>query len=134
MTDVRVRRPGGITLLSLLLGWLAVGGFGNAVIWNLPRVQELFAQFPRRHMVPSGVLFTTVMLAYGLAAAAASVALWRMHRFAAKAYALWCLSVLLSNLYLVYSGFQPDVTAGLLFSFGTAAFVALALPYIAART
>ncbi|HKS57618.1 MAG TPA: hypothetical protein VJS12_20135 [Steroidobacteraceae bacterium] len=134
MTDVRVGRPGGITVLSLILGWLAFGGLANAVIWNLPRVQAMFAQFKPPRVVPSGVLFTAVMLAYGLAAGAASVALWRMHRLAARAYALWCFTVMLSGLYLVWCGFEPNVTAGLLFAFGGAGFVALALPYIAART
>jgi hypothetical protein len=129
-------RPVGITILSVLLAWLAVAGFGNAVVWNLPAVQHLLAQLPQAVQPPSlrGPAFSAVCLAYGTTAAVASIALWRMHHAAPKAYAAWCLIVLLSGLWLVFAGFEPQEVLGVGFAFGAAGFVALGFPYVAAKT
>jgi hypothetical protein len=133
---MRKTRPAGITVLSLLLAWLAIGGVGNAVIWNLPEVQELMARLPSAQRIPTpgGLAFSAVCLMYGVAAGVASVALWRMHRTARVAYAAWCLTVLLTGLYWVAAGFEQNWQVSILFCFGITAFVALGIPYIAAKT
>jgi hypothetical protein len=128
-------RPIGITVLSLLLAWLAIGGVGNAVVWNLPVIQELLARLPSAERTPSpaGVIFSAVCLMYGVAAGVASVALWKMHRAARTAYAVWCLTVLLSGLYWVAAGFESNRRVAILFCIGVAGFVALGIPYIAVK-
>jgi hypothetical protein len=131
-----VTRPAGIAVLSLLLAWLAIAGVGNAVIWNLPEVQELMARLPSAQRIPTpgGLVFSVVFLMYGVAAAVASIALWKMHRRARTAYAVWCLTVLVSGLYWVAAGFESNWQVSILFCFGMTAFVALGIPYIAAKT
>jgi hypothetical protein len=81
------RRPGGITLLCVLLGWFAFAGFGNAAVL----LSGKGALLPRWVGV--------VAVAYGLAAYAAAVGLWRMHRWARQALRAWmatCLLLLVS--------------------------------------
>jgi len=133
---MRQTRPIGITVLSLLLAWLAIAGVGNAVVWNLPVVQELLARLPSAQRSPSlgGFVFSAVCMMYGVAAAMASIALWKMHRTARVAYAVWCLTVLLSGLYWVAAGFESNWQVSILFCLGITAFVALGIPYIAAKT
>jgi hypothetical protein len=130
-----MKRPTGITVISVLLAWLAVAGIANAVVWNLSVVQELLARLPSSERLPDigGPFFSLLCLAYGLAAGSASVALWHMHRISAGAYAAWCLTVMLSGAYMVAAGFEPNITVGVLFAVGTTGFVALGYPYISSR-
>ncbi len=130
-----MKRPLGITILSLLLAWLAVAGFGNAVIWNLSTVQELMQKLPPSERMPivGGPAFTAIALVYGVTAALASVTLWRMHPAASLAYGAWCIAVLLSGLWMVFAGFESDIALGLAFAFGAAALLALGIPYVKAK-
>jgi hypothetical protein len=72
-----VKRPVGIRLLSFVLGWLAIGGFGNAWISLTPRASGL----------PSW--FGGIALCYGVTAALACVGLWRMRRWTILAMRAW---------------------------------------------
>jgi len=130
-----MKRPASITVISIVLAWLAVANIFNAVIWNLPVVQELLSRLPSRDRIPriGGPLLSIVCLTYGVAAGIASVALWHMHRMSARAYAAWCGTVLLSGLYLVAVGFEPNILVGLLFVAGMTAFVALGYSFISSR-
>ena len=67
-------RPTGITISALALGWLALGGAGNAAL--------RFSSDPSM-----GVLATL----YAVAAGAACVGLWRMRPSAIQAFRAWCL-------------------------------------------
>ena len=130
-------RPVGITVLSFVLGWLAIAGIGNAIVWNLGAVQSLLAQMPTSHQIPpifGGLLFTSTALAYGFSAAAACVGLWRMRPWARKAYAAWCVTVLLLGVSMALSGTASTVPVGLLFAAGLTAFVALGYRYVARKT
>ena len=130
-----VKRPIGITVLSVVLAWLAVAGIANAVIWNSSVVQDLLARLPSSERVPKigGPVFSLLCLAFGIAAGIASVALWRMHRISARAYAAWCLTVLLAGAYMAAAGFEPDIMVGFLFAVGATGFVALGYPYVSSR-
>jgi hypothetical protein len=130
-----LKRPTGITAISVLLAWLSVAGILNAVVWNLSVVQELLARLPSSTRIPNigGPLFTVICLAYGFSAGIASVALWHMHYISARAYAAWCLTVLLSGAYMVAARFEPNIMVRLLFAVGTVGFVALGYPYVSSR-
>ncbi len=81
------RRPRGITLLCVLLGWFAFAGFANAAVL----LSGKGAVLPRWVGVVDG--------AYGLAAYAAAVGLWRMlpwGRHALRAWMATCLLLLVS--------------------------------------
>ena len=128
-------RPRGITVFSILLGWLAIAGIGNAVVWNVGAVQELWSQMPssRQLAPPGGALFTLLLLAYAVSAAASSIALWKMRPWAARAYGAWCLVVLASSAWMALKGFAPSLIVGLLFAAGMFGFVSLGYPYIASK-
>ena len=72
-----VKRPLGITLLSLAMGWLAFAGIANtaSIFWS---VDSPF---------PSYLALFTV--AYAITAAATMVALWRMRGWAVTAFRSW---------------------------------------------
>jgi hypothetical protein len=78
-----MKRPLGITLLALLLSWLALGAFA------LTMTAETLA--------PLGVRWQLVRigaLVYGLAAAVAAVGLWRLRRWSYVAFVAWVAAVL----------------------------------------
>lgn len=79
----RRQRPFGITLLCVVLAWLAVAGFGNAVVWNSASVQAAQRQLG---VSIGGPLFSTAAIAYGIMALTTSVGLWRMARWAGRVY------------------------------------------------
>ena len=127
-------RPLGITVLSIVLGGLAVAGIGNAIVWNLGAVQSLLAHIPTaRPILPTlrGPYFTVVALGYALSAGAASIGLWRMHPWARNAYAAWCATVLLLGVLMAVSGSASTVRVSLLFAAGLTAFVSLGYYYVA---
>jgi uncharacterized membrane protein (DUF2068 family) len=128
-------RPLGITVLSVLLGWLAIAGFGNAIAWNLPSVRAMLSQLPTAvsNAMPDGLLFATLALAYGATATASCVGLWRMRPWAPQAYLAWCIVLLVLGVYLSLLSFGLFLIAGLAFAVGMAGFAALAYPYISRR-
>ncbi|MEW8101056.1 MAG: hypothetical protein AB2785_04740 [Candidatus Thiodiazotropha endolucinida] len=78
---MEVKRTKGITVLSLLLGWLSLAGFGNSYIM----------------MSNSGYgspAFGIGAAAYGILAFAACVGLWKMKRWGYTAYLLWAAAVI----------------------------------------
>lgn len=71
-----MKRPNGITFLSLVLGWLTMGGFGNAWViltgkFNLPPILGYLA------------------LAYGIATLFSCIGLWRMKKWSLFALRSW---------------------------------------------
>jgi hypothetical protein len=91
-THATAKRPIGISLLSLALGWLALAGFLSAVVFIAPSGIRKFLELA----APGGRLwlFAGAVL-YGTTAAAASVGLWRMAPWALRAFVLWTGSVAL---------------------------------------
>ena len=84
---VAVRRPDGITLLSVLLGVMALCGLVNALVWNAPFVRELVLKAsPGDADWVGGPVFTMLMLAYAASAAASASALWSLRSWAVWAY------------------------------------------------
>ena len=71
-----MKRPGGITVLCLLLGWLTIGGIANGIA-------ILSGSFP----MPRGL--GLLALAYVLTAGAAVVNLWRMRPYGLIALRAW---------------------------------------------
>jgi hypothetical protein len=83
-----IKRPPGITVLALLLGWLAIGAF------VLTMTAETLAEIGVRwQLVRLGAL------AYGLCAIAAAVGLWKMRRWGYLAFVAWVGAVLLVGLW-----------------------------------
>ena len=136
-TPASKQRPLGITILSLILGWLAVAGFGNAIVWNLQIVRDLARQIPNSgtasRMPLGGPMLTIVLLAYGATAAASCIGLWRMKAWAHRAYLAWCAVVLVSGIGMAFLSYAPSLLVGLVFAAGMAGFVSLAYPYISRR-
>jgi hypothetical protein len=86
------RRPVGATILSLLLGWLAVAGFGNALVWRVAPL-AFDEPLPPRLAVVVGALqspvLTVLAFTYGCTALAAASGLWRMRPWMASAFLAW---------------------------------------------
>lgn len=83
-----MKRPPGITLLSLLLGLLAAGAF------VLTMTAEALAELSVRwQLVRLGAL------AYGLCAIVAAAGLWKMRRWGYLAFVAWVGAVLLVGLW-----------------------------------
>ena len=102
------QRPLGVTLISIVLGWLALAGLGNAVLshgW--------------------GSIFAAMALLYGVAALASCVGLWRMSPWANRAYLAWCVSVIALGVWLVRSRMFGDLLLGTAFLIGVVAVLAL---------
>jgi hypothetical protein len=102
------KRPLGISGLAIALGWLAIGGFGNAIVWHtIPAsmLTQLPAGMPveviRQAATP---LFSVLALTYGGTALFACVSLWRMRRIAVRALLWWSLTVIATfAFFLIYS-------------------------------
>jgi len=71
------RRPGGISFLCIVLVWLCLMGFGNALILATGRVDQL----------PPWLSFVAAI--YGIAAGVASVGLWHMRYWGLQALTAW---------------------------------------------
>ena len=82
-----MRRPGGITVLSLILGWLTLGAAGNAHLI----LTGQFGGFPN--------YLGVFAVAYGISALMACVGLWRMKRWGLnwlRAWMLVCLCMIVA--------------------------------------
>ena len=78
---MNTKRTSGITVLSLILGWLSLAGFANF------------------YMITTNSNFGTPTLgvaaiAYGCVALATSIGLWKMKNWAYKAFLIWCAIVI----------------------------------------
>ena len=123
------RRPLGITLLSVVLAWLAIAGFGNALVWNSSSVQTT------QHQVGlniGGWAFTVLALIYGLSALVTSVGLWRMARWAGRAYLSWSCTAGVLGAYFLWAGFA-DFFCGALFLVVMILVLALGYRYVAGQ-
>jgi uncharacterized membrane protein (DUF2068 family) len=83
-----LKRPVGLTILALLLGWLAIGAF------VLSLTAETMAQLHARwELVRLGALV------YGLTAVVAAIGLWRLRRWGYLAFLAWIAVVLSMSLW-----------------------------------
>jgi len=73
-----MKRPLGITLLALLLGWLAVGG----LLFSVVTPTLAWANLP-------WLLYEIVALAYAGTATIAAVGLWKLVPWAYGSYLVW---------------------------------------------
>jgi hypothetical protein len=83
-----MKRPVGVTVLSLLLGWLALGAF--ALTFTAEALAELQVRW---QLVRFGALV------YGLTAAVAAVGLWKLRRWSYLAFLAWVAVVLTAVLW-----------------------------------
>jgi hypothetical protein len=93
------QRPTGIAILAVVLGWLALAGFGNAFVWrSIP--DEALSQLSAAPAIPmlhaaASPYFSAIAIAYGLTGLLSCVALWRMRPWASQAFVCWIFSVAL---------------------------------------
>jgi hypothetical protein len=113
-----LRRPFGITATSLVLGWLALAGFGNAIaiptILNNPFAPRMF----REPVALAAWSLAAGALAYGMAAFIACRSLWRMHVRGPRAFLVWASSVIaIMCIILVFTRLPPDtpIILGIIF-------------------
>jgi len=78
-----LKRPVGLTILALLLGWLAIGAFGLSLT-----AETLTQLHARWQLVRLGALV------YGLTAVVAAVGLWKLRRWGYLAFLAWIAVVL----------------------------------------
>lgn len=125
-----MRRPAGFLVLSLLIGWLALAAFANAVVMLAPATRQL------GFGTPALSLFA---LLYGTCAIIAAVGFWRVAAWSLYAYFAWAASALAfgvaSTFIMSGSGIQPPVPGPwwlppALFLLLVAALFALPVPYI----
>jgi hypothetical protein len=83
-----LKRPVGLTILALLLGWLALGAF--VLTLTAETLAELHVRW---QLVRLGALV------YGLTAAVAAVGLWRRRRWGYLAFLAWIAVVLTAVLW-----------------------------------
>src|SRR3546814_10458015 len=76
------KRPLGVTLLSLLMGWLTLAAALNAV--GFPSQIEGWP-----------VVITVLTIAYAVTAGATTMGLWRMRPWALTAFRIWGVVLLL---------------------------------------
>jgi glucan phosphoethanolaminetransferase (alkaline phosphatase superfamily) len=83
------KRPFGVTLLSLLMGWLTVSAVLNAAV------------FPAQ-IEGWPVAMTVLTLAYAVTAGAVTLGLWRMRPWALTAFRAWGVVLLLTMVAFLY--------------------------------
>jgi uncharacterized membrane protein (DUF2068 family) len=101
-------------VLALALGWLAIGGFGNALVWRgaAASLQVPDSSRPAQFVAAlSSPLFTGIALAYGATALLACIGIWRMRPWMATAFAVWGAVVTLMGVWLV-TALPGDLLAG----------------------
>ena len=114
MTATVTRRPIGATLLALALGWLALAGFGNAVVWSAARDSLRVSEsspLARFLEATSSPLFSILALAYGATALAACIGIWRMRPWMPRAFLAWGIAVTAIGAWLVWT-IPPELLAG----------------------
>jgi len=84
------RRPAGAAILSVILGWLALGGLVNAFL-------QAAGFFPIAPPSPWGPLLA---LAYSTSAGATAVGLWKMRRWTHQVFLIWAATVLVLAVWL----------------------------------
>lgn len=102
----RVQRPAGAMVLALLLGWLSIGGFGNAVIWRSVSGafdQSLPPQLAAFIAALQSPLWTILSLAYGVTALAAAIGIWQLRSWMSSAFLAWSVVVIATLVWLSYA-------------------------------
>jgi hypothetical protein len=98
-----VPRPLGATLLALLLGWLALGGFGNAFVWRTlpaafdPPLPTRLAAFVEMLQSP---VFSFLSFMYGVTAVVAAIGIWWLRPWMRIAFLCWSAFVVAEGVYL----------------------------------
>jgi hypothetical protein len=114
LSATTTRRPIGATVLALALGWLAIGGFGNALVWRAAGASlQMPESSPLARFIEaaSSPLFTGIALAYGATAMIACIAIWRMRPWMTTAFAVWGTAVTLTGVWLV-TAMPSELLAG----------------------
>jgi hypothetical protein len=100
------QRPKGATIVALLLGWLAIGGFGNAFMWqvvggsmDVPRNSPA-ARFLE---LAQGPMLPVLTLLYGVTALAACIGIWRMRPWMDKAFLAWGISLAALGIWMTFA-------------------------------
>jgi len=131
------RRSFGATLMSLLLGWLAVGGFLNAFAWKAAAHAFNEPLPPRLAVIVEAAqswLFTLLALAYGVAALVTSIGIWRMRQWMTSAFLAWsCAAMALLIWMLAISPIELPAGGKTVIGFvllGTAAFLTILYFYV----
>lgn len=128
-------RPVGATLLALALGWLALGGFGNAMVWRTARdALQLPASSPITRFVEaaSSPLFTVIALAYGATALAACIGIWRMRPWMTAAFVAWGIVVIAMGVWMVWA-LPNDLVPGATIAAVTIVIICIALLWVGYR-
>jgi hypothetical protein len=100
------RRSAGATLLALALGWFAIAGFGNALVWrrlqhgaDAPVSPRLFAAVDA--LQPP--VLSALALICGVTACIASIGVWRLRPWKARAFLAWSTSVIVLVMWFVFA-------------------------------
>ena len=80
-----MKRPTGFLLLAILIGWLALAAFGNALVMLTPAARQLGFGTP---------ILSLFTLLYGACAVLAAAGLWRVAAWSLYAYLAWAGTVL----------------------------------------
>ncbi len=97
-----LKRPTGFTILSLLLGWLAVAGFANAVI-----------HFKSNH---GSILMGALAFFYGVTALTSTIGLWKLKSWAYRSFLAWSIVVVATLLAFQFGMYRTPLLAFLGFS------------------
>jgi len=106
MSATTAPRPIGAALLALVLGWLAVAGFGNALMWRAARASfQLPETSPLWRFIEaaSSPLFSLLAFAYGATALASCIGIWRMRPWMGKAFLAWAVAVTALGMWMVWA-------------------------------
>jgi hypothetical protein len=100
------RRPIGGTIFALILGWLSVGGFGNALVWRSARASFQVPEsspLGRFLEAASSPFFSLLALAYGATALVACIGIWRMRSWMTNAFLAWGVVVIILGVWMVWA-------------------------------
>jgi hypothetical protein len=99
-------RPAGATLLALALGWFAIAGFGNALVWRrLPHGGDVPVS-PRLSAAVDALqppVLSALALICGITACIASIGVWRLRPWKARAFLAWSTSVIVLVTWFVFA-------------------------------
>jgi uncharacterized membrane protein (DUF2068 family) len=92
MASFGSNRPLGVTISCLALGWLALAGFGNALV--IPKgFASVAPQILRAPVATVAWLLAAAAALYGVTAMVAAIGLWRMRAWGQRAYRAWVVVV-----------------------------------------
>ena len=103
-------------MVSLLLGWLALAGFGNAIVWNAAPLafnEPLPARLSSFVETLQSPILTVIALAYGGTALASSIGIWKLRPWMHRAVLLWSMVVVVLFLWMLATIPQELLMGGL---------------------